>query len=61
MVEQIRCIGGGVARLAVVNNVEIGGRAGAINQRGKSLSGSPRNIFVFIFYSWRLDGAGYRV
>lgn len=50
-----------MARLAVVNNVEIGGRAGAINQRGKSLSGSPRNIFVFIFYSWRLDGAGYRV
>lgn len=31
MVEQIRCVEG-VARLVVVNNVEIGARTGAINQ-----------------------------
>lgn len=49
MVEQIRCVEG-VARLVVVNNVEIGAGTGAINQREKSC-----NISVFIFYSsrWR--------
>lgn len=51
MVEQIRCVEG-VARLVVVNNVEIGAGTGAINQREKSC-----NISVFIFYSsrWRWD------
>lgn len=50
MVEQIRCIAG-VARLAVVNNVEIGARTGAINQRGKSLSG-PRSPVIFPYLSF---------
>lgn len=50
MVEQIRCIAG-VARLAVVNNVEIGARTGVINQRGKSLSG-PRSPVIFPYLSF---------
>lgn len=48
MVEQIRCVEG-VARLVVVNNVEIGARTGAINQRGKSW---PASLVIFPYLSF---------